>query len=505
MAAQKVKHVQKKAQSFKSKKKQAEDSSADAVTSRRMEAIADAPKIDLREFQPELLDNSVQREVMRLPEEIVKRIGGINGLPKDLGKDLRTTYNSALMVRKETLDLLQLTEAAAKESATDEQSKHLRIVLGGESGVGKSATLLQAVSHCLSTEWFVLYVPNAIQWVDGRHPYAPVSDGANEYTQAKLTQSVLAGVKQMNAEALTKLHTTRDHAIGATLLPKGASLEQLVDAGIANGAAANGVWQALIDELVTTKELPVLVAVDGLNAFYTPADYHHPDSTQVMPKQLQLVKPLVELFEGQRVLQHGIAIGALSFRDARYGKQHPTPTGKSRLLQMPISRLGASQFPIDPALPDWLAQTRSLEFAEVNQQGKGHIVRVGDDLARYVARSLKCLGKSRPKLELADTLGKQTQRTNTAETSVLQRQAADPYVMLAPVLQLAMETLYLIHSSAYLWTEHSRQLVHSAAALCAISYWLEQRCLGASTQFSTFARDLRAVSSLLWAQYLSEK
>jgi hypothetical protein len=46
----------------------------------------------------------------------------------------------------------------------------------------------------------------------------------------------------------------------------------------------------------------VLVAVDQINALYTKTDYYHPNGEALMPHELYLVKPLVDLFNGSRIL-----------------------------------------------------------------------------------------------------------------------------------------------------------------------------------------------------------
>jgi hypothetical protein len=275
-------------------------------------------------------------EVMRLPDEIVARIGREQHFPRYLGRDLRLTYNDALLVRKHTLDVLKLVDLAAKD-----QSVKLRLLLSGSTGIGKSATLLQTVCHCLSTnQWLVLYVPNAIDWVDGRYPYAPVVEGSKDaYSQDALTQKVLAHFKQMNAEKLKTLTTSRAHKLGGVELAKGTTMAQLLDRGIASQQVATDTWFALMDELCALTETPVLIAVDGVNAFYAPADYHHPDSTRLMPNQLQLIKPLYALLEGQRTLTSGLIIGAPSYQDVRFGKQLPSTEGNSKLVRVSVPEL----------------------------------------------------------------------------------------------------------------------------------------------------------------------
>jgi len=64
---------------------------------------------------------------------------------------------AALVVREPTVSLLERIDKAITTP-----SAQSRIVLTGDSGSGKSAVLLQTVSHCLSAGWVVIYVPKGI-------------------------------------------------------------------------------------------------------------------------------------------------------------------------------------------------------------------------------------------------------------------------------------------------------------------------------------------------------
>jgi len=59
-----------------------------------------------------------------------------------------------LVVRESTVSLLEKIDASMKTP-----SSQTRLVLTGDAGAGKSAMLLQTVSHCLSAGWAVIYVP----------------------------------------------------------------------------------------------------------------------------------------------------------------------------------------------------------------------------------------------------------------------------------------------------------------------------------------------------------
>jgi hypothetical protein len=90
--------------------------------------------------------------------------------------------------------------------------------------------------------------------------------------------------------------------------------------------------------------------------------------------------------------------------------------------------------------------------------------------------------------------------------TTLHQQFINAHAILAPVLRLAMETLYKIRSHHDVWHgyHHQYELLHSASVLCAIAYWIENRFIGEIKVFSVFAQELRSITTLLWLQYLWE-
>ncbi|KAI8055126.1 mitochondrial ribosomal death-associated protein 3-domain-containing protein [Syncephalis plumigaleata] len=338
-AGRNAKPAAKVSQAYKKKEPQSK-STLDAYAGKRIELNIERPTVNLREFQPEYLDEHAVGEIMRLPKDITTRINPTAvGYPKDLYKDFQTTYNDALMVRESTLKLLQMAEAIKLES-----NAHFRVLINGSAGTGKSASLLQLVSHCLSHKWLVLYVPNAITWFNGSTAYTPMDNtDPTLYSQATLTSQVLDRFKQMNHGRMEKILLSKDYSFGSIQLGSQDTLTQLVDLGINDEAHASAVWNALMDELSKNPSVPsVLVAVDQVNTFYTKTDYHHPSGEAVMPHELHLAKPLVDLFNGS---ERGLVVGAMSLRDARFGHATPmeNPEASSKLHEFTMKEYSPSE------------------------------------------------------------------------------------------------------------------------------------------------------------------
>ncbi|RKP25569.1 mitochondrial ribosomal death-associated protein 3-domain-containing protein [Syncephalis pseudoplumigaleata] len=278
----------------------------------RIELNVERPTVHLREFQPELLDEQAIGETMRLPADTVARIeASAAGYPKDLYKDFQLTYNDALMVRESTLKLLKIADAVNMEA-----SAHMRLLL-------------------------------TITWVNGSTAYAPMENTEPlVYAQPALTTQVLHRFKQMNTGRIDEILLAKDYDFGAVKLTTKDSLAQLIDAGIANEALGAAVWRALLDELANNPSVPsVLVAVDQVNALYTKADYHHANGEALMPHELHLAKPLLDLLNGSRVLQRGLVVGAMSLRDVRYGRATPTEKSSTsnQLHHFPIEAFSSTE------------------------------------------------------------------------------------------------------------------------------------------------------------------
>ncbi|KAJ1960021.1 hypothetical protein H4R35_007582 [Dimargaris xerosporica] len=191
------------------------------------------------------------------------------------------------------------------------------LVLTGRTGVGKSATLLQAASYAHLKQWLILYVPNAIHWVDSSQPYQPSAD-AQVYLQPGVARRWLQFIRQINAGVLESLALPTAVTIGSQTLAKGSSVGAVLAAGIDQPAAAHDAVEALLQLSHQGLSTPVLVAVDQLNAFYISTEYFSPQNERLLPANLRLVRAFLPFFDGQKSLKDGLVLGALSMANTQF-------------------------------------------------------------------------------------------------------------------------------------------------------------------------------------------
>ncbi|KAL7747961.1 hypothetical protein RI367_006709 [Sorochytrium milnesiophthora] len=224
-------------------------------------------------------------------------------LPKAIQKEFAATPYQALLLRQTTIDV-----------AAQVQEKRRPIIIDGAGGVGKSAALLQIVSHAQQAGWFVVYVPNAVQLTEGRYPYR--KDSTSElYEQPQLAVELLTAVRDLNGSLCDKITTGQSYQFGDVKVASGSKLTALINAGTKDAEIATPVWAAVLKELSASKSVPVLVAVDQVNALFAATMYKDTASQRLMGTSLSVAHHLAGCFSGQTKLANGTAVGATSKLD----------------------------------------------------------------------------------------------------------------------------------------------------------------------------------------------
>ena len=100
----------------------------------------------------------------------------------------------------------------------------------GRSGCGKSFLLLQAVQHCASQKWVVVYLPRAVSIVNSTTPYM-YDIRTQTYLQPAFAFQTLQRMLTVNAEALGSIQLQEDLVLEKRRVPAGTSLADLIDIG----------------------------------------------------------------------------------------------------------------------------------------------------------------------------------------------------------------------------------------------------------------------------------
>eukprot|EP00249_Psilotum_nudum_P018753 c26947_g1_i1 orf=333-3047(-) len=206
-----------------------------------------------------------------------------------------------------------------------------QIVLDGLPGCGKSVALAMVVLWARAEGWLVVYIPSGREWTQGDY-----------YHKNKLTgfwdtpcqaASMLENVLKSNGTILDGIHCrisdpiTLGEGPGMGPLPgpqtvavqEGSTLKDLIQFGIQTPHAATGVVVRLRKELSLVVEVPVLVAIDEFNSWFTFSKYREStgqfSQRQIHAKELAMVHAYRDMTCNSPVVvaafSHSTAVGKL--------------------------------------------------------------------------------------------------------------------------------------------------------------------------------------------------
>ncbi|KAI1318699.1 37S ribosomal protein S23 mitochondrial [Mortierella claussenii] len=264
-----------------------------------------AVPVKVEEFIPSMATKEHIGQVLRLPAAFTPVLNQ-SSFPTLLDEQFKLIKPSALVVRDTTVAVLEKVDKAMKTP-----SANCRIVLTGEAGSGKSATLLQTVSHCHSAGWVVIYVPRASTWVNSSYAYSKISN-SNSFVQPLLASNLAGQIMNANYSALNKMVISEDATVGRHEIEKGTTLKALLETGVKDQFSAQEVMEVFMKELGAQKEIPTLIAVDEVNSFFRPTQYLNKDAKELDPERLMLPKLFLNYISGKSSFSHGAVVTATS-------------------------------------------------------------------------------------------------------------------------------------------------------------------------------------------------
>ncbi|OEL25729.1 hypothetical protein BAE44_0013252 [Dichanthelium oligosanthes] len=219
------------------------------------------------------------------------------GLPAGMMKEFQETRRCAVMVRKSFLDLRdnfrRIVDPAITTNLKDTKKQ---IVLDGPRSSGKSIALAMLVHWARTQGWLVFYVPQGKDWTHGgffyRNSYSDFFD--TPVQAAKILQIYVPTRFPLNLFLLLlqdflKYNETRLQQLPCQIfepiplgegagvgimkgadtveMPEGSTLYDLIQTGITHTHASVGVVVRLRNELSLVKDVPVLFAIDQVNAY----------------------------------------------------------------------------------------------------------------------------------------------------------------------------------------------------------------------------------------------
>ncbi|KAM1254890.1 hypothetical protein EV2_029962 [Malus domestica] len=280
------------------------------------------------------------------------------GLPLGMVKEFEDAMQSAVIIRQSFLDLRDNFRRIVDPPLDSVSSKGTRaqkqIVLDGPVSCGKSITLAMLVQWAREEGWLVLYVPRGREWTHGGFFYKNPQTGLwDTPVQAEnILKDFLkyneSHLKQLSCQILDPIPLGEGAGVGwmrdgtdSMAMPEGSTLYDLVNSGIRHTHAAVGVVVRLRKELSLVKNIPVLIAIDQYNNWFTFSEYEEPVTVRstrpIHAKELSTVKAF-------RSMRHDdMMVGAFS---------HSTAVGKLRqdLPDVPVdARVNLSRYTLDEA------------------------------------------------------------------------------------------------------------------------------------------------------------
>lgn len=211
-------------------------------------------------------------------------------LPKRLRHDMSFASTPSTVLRKATTQLVQQLEPEAKAVR----------VLRGEPGSGRSTILLQTIAHYRSSGWLVLHIQDAYVLTNGSTAFVPAEarNGKPFWQQPIAAQQLCSTFIAANGKTVDKLDASLRDALK-------------------KGSKESSFSLHALEKLLSESNVPVLLAVDGIEALFGQTNYVDANAASIPASQLALPAVLASYLSGTAKLASGGAIGAFDKATAR--------------------------------------------------------------------------------------------------------------------------------------------------------------------------------------------
>lgn len=123
----------------------------------------------------------------------------------------------------------------------------------GRSGCGKSFLLLQAVQHCASQKWIVIYIPRTVGIVNSTTPYT-YDIRTQTYLQPAFAFQTLQRMLTVNTEALNSVQLQEKLLLEKREVPAGTSVADLIGIAISERSRTVAQSPLILETVMRTLE-----------------------------------------------------------------------------------------------------------------------------------------------------------------------------------------------------------------------------------------------------------
>ncbi|KAL8225110.1 hypothetical protein R6Q57_017667 [Mikania cordata] len=255
-------------------------------------------------------------------------------LPVGMVKEFEESMRDSLLVRHSFLDLRdnfrRIVDPPLQSSNSKGLTVHKQIVLDGPVSCGKSIALAMLVHWARDEGWLVFYVPEGRSWTHGGLFYKNAETGL--WDTPVQAANILQDFLKYNESYLMKLPCKifdpiplgegagvgRMKDADSMAMPDGSTLYDLVQTGITTTHASVGVVVRLREELSLVKDIPVLIAVDQYNSWFTFTEFEEPvtvrSSRPIHAKEVATVNAFRSMMHDNMMVgafSHSTAVGKL--------------------------------------------------------------------------------------------------------------------------------------------------------------------------------------------------
>ncbi|KAL4342945.1 hypothetical protein HN51_061257 [Arachis hypogaea] len=256
------------------------------------------------------------------------------GLPMGMVTEFQESMRTALLVRQSFLDLRDNFRRVVDPPMWSTNAKGVKVrkqvVLDGPVSCGKSIALAMLVHWAREEGWLVFYVPRGKAWTHGgffyRHPLTGLWD--TPIQAAKVLEDFLkyneSYLKRLPCQIFDPIPLGEGAGVGwlkdvdSLAVSEGTMLYELVKTGIEETHAAVGVVVRLRKELSLVKDMPVLIAIDQYNNWFTFSEYEEPVTIRscrpIHARELTMVNAFRSMMHDDMMVgafSHSTAVGKL--------------------------------------------------------------------------------------------------------------------------------------------------------------------------------------------------
>ncbi|XP_041373276.1 28S ribosomal protein S29, mitochondrial-like [Gigantopelta aegis] len=221
-----------------------------------------------------------------LPENVIKKLFS-KGLPVEFKKLGKTLQESSVMVRAPALEVIDYIKKINLDYPVP------RFMLYGRRGAGKTMTLAHILHYCSSDDWLLIHVPWPAHWNVHFKELSPSSHRSGRIDLPVEAAEWLLHFRTQNQSLIKDMMITSKYIWSKReSSEEGTPLVDVVDFGLNRvkfAADCVGVVLKEVKKQADLKRVKVLVAVDGVNSFWTKTCIKTLDKVEVMTDQLSLV------------------------------------------------------------------------------------------------------------------------------------------------------------------------------------------------------------------------